>query len=133
MLASDYQQALAQRLAELPCEVKLPAKWADLFAREGHLPSLPGDRRRYVRKHRPGLAVLEISSSLPAVVREPQTASVLTKNVSRAGLSFLHTAPLYPEEQVLAWLPEGKRRLSITRCRRVGQECFEIGAHYQDA
>jgi hypothetical protein len=75
------------------------------------------------------VAALEHRQSLPALPRADTRHVVYTKDVSRGGIGFLHSEPLFPMEQFRLALPDGKSRtIEVVRCRRIQQRCFEIGA-----
>jgi hypothetical protein len=69
-----------------------------------------------------------METTLPAIERGQQVHCVLTKDISRGGLSFLHTEQLFPEERIKLWLPIGKHDALIVRCQRGNENCYEIGA-----
>jgi len=57
---------------------------------------------------------------------------VYVKDLSRQGIGFLAPLQLFPREEVELLIP-GKPRLqlSVTRCRRLGAECYECGTVIQ--
>jgi hypothetical protein len=128
MLEEDYRSTLNQLLEKLECHVQVPDKWDDFYDRRGPMPATSEDRRRFARLHCPGRAVLQMETTLPAIERGQQVHCVLTKDISRGGLSFLHTEQLFPEERIKLWLPIGKHDALIVRCQRRNENCYEIGA-----
>ena len=49
-------------------------------------------------------------------------AQVVTSDVSRSGISFLHAKQLYPGERILLWLPTGKQSYVVERVRRAQRQ-----------
>ena len=127
MLEKDYLTTLSCLLEKLECHVRIPKQWNDFFERQGRVASTADDRRRFVRLHCPSRAVLQLETTLPAIHRGRQVHCVLTKDISRSGLSFLHTEQLFPHEKVKLWLSMGKRDATVVRCLRRNEKCFEIG------
>jgi hypothetical protein len=128
MLDAARHENLNARPENLSCQVVLPPEWKDYFQRRGPQ-TWPGDEiRRYVRSHFPMPALLEVTTTLPAISREPARHVVLMKNISRQGSSFLHADQLFPGERVELMLPTGCLAYTVVRCIRHNECCFEIGA-----
>ncbi len=127
MLEEDYLTTLSRLLEKLECHVQVPKQWDDFYDRRGPVVATAEDRRRFARLHCPGRAVLQLETSLPAIYRGRQVHCVVTKDVSRSGLSFLHTEQLFPHEKVKLWLSMGKRNATVVRCQRRNKKCYEIG------
>ena len=128
MLETEYSNQIDDLLAKLSCDVQIPSEWGDFFARQGMLPSIEGDRRRFARKHMPGTAVLEITTTIPSIDRQQLVHAVYTRDISRGGVSFLHVAQLYPGEAGRLWLPDRRWLFEVVRCRRVNSQCYVVGA-----
>jgi hypothetical protein len=125
----DQIRKLTNALGPLKCEVELPSSWTDYFHRRGTIPTRPNERRRFPRSHLRASAALQYRQSFPALPRGEDWHKVYTKDVSRAGLAFLHSEQLYPKEQMALLLPDGRSRaIEVVRCRRIQARCFEIGA-----
>jgi hypothetical protein len=133
MLENDYRTTLDRLLEKLDCAVQLPDKWFDFYDRRGPVPATSADRRRYARLHCPGQAALQVKTTLPAIDRGQQVHCILTKDISRGGLSFLHTEQLFPHEKVKLWLTIGEHDAMIVRCQRRNENCYEIGAVFISA
>jgi hypothetical protein len=136
----DSSDATAQVVAdvasvpmdELPCLVQLPDAWLEKY---GHrAPPMENDQRRFPRVACGGLnakAALEYRSTLPAHPRDEVTWAIYPVSVSRGGMAFLHSEPLYPGEKFFIRLSDEKSYdVEVARCRRVGPRCFEIGARF---
>ena len=123
---------LADLLDSLPCEIELPAKWEDYFDKTGLLATGPEDKRRCPRFYLRAFAALETRQTFPALARPHQWHRVYTKDVSRGGLCFLHSEQLFPRERMRILMgPEGQQHaIAITRCTRIQDHCFEIGARF---
>jgi hypothetical protein len=120
---------LIDAVGPLRCELELPSSWSDFFDRRGAMPARLEENRRFPRSYLRGVAALEYRQSLPALPRAEARHAVYTKDVSRAGIGFLHSEPLYPMEQMKLALPDGKSLIvEVVRCRRIQPRCFEIGA-----
>ncbi len=134
MLSRDHATDDAASLIDsFPCEVEIPARLKDNFERTGYVMSDQERRRRFPRFHCRGekkRAGLQYQSTLPALPRENSWHNVYLNNISRGGLSFLHSEALYPREQMQMLLPNGKMvSVEIVYCRRVDRRCYDLGAH----
>ena len=77
---------------------------------------MQGDRRRFPRmicrgKHPSGPGV----SSSPALPRPQEWHGVYTLDISRGGIGFLHSEPLYPGERMRVVLLGGARAFHCDR------------------
>ena len=125
----DSMRKLTEAVGPLRCQLELPASWSDFFDRHGAMPALRAEKRRFPRSYLRGVAALAYRQSLPALPRAETWHAVYTKDVSRGGIAFLHSDPLYPMEQMNLALPDGKSLIvEVVRCRRIQSRCFEIGA-----
>ena len=121
-------------------EVKRPTQRVVVPAHANHyppngavLPSTPEDTRRFVRRASNLQAQLEIVDAWELVTESERCFLVPVMNISRAGACFLHHTQLYPDDQVSLDFGALKRHFHVTRCRRLGAECFEIGVQVLDA
>lgn len=92
------------------------------------LPSHAGDLRRYVRFVSDFEAVLNIVEAWPDYAPRPQSYLVPIHNISRDGLRIFHHEQLFPEDRVQLDLLSSQRVYRIVRCRRVAENCYELGA-----
>jgi hypothetical protein len=117
---------------ELPCLVNLPAGWLDQYGHD-RAPQ-ENDQRRFPRVGcgaSQAKAALEYRTTLPAKPRDAVAWAVYPVSISRGGIAFLHSEPLYPRESFQIRFPDGRScNIEITRCRRVGDRCFEVGAQF---
>ncbi len=132
MLPGDDQlQRLTNVVGPLTFELQMPNSPEEYFAVSGAMPLIENDQRRYVRKHIRVTAAIQYRRSLPALLRPAQWHKVLTRDLSRSGIAFLHSQQVFPMEQLLLVLPDCKPRcIEIVRCRRLGDSCYQIGARF---
>jgi len=130
MLERSDPGQLNQLLKSLECNAQVPSHLQDLFSRRGVIEPTFDERRRFVRRHFPSKVVLELSQTVPGVSRDHKFYCVLTKDMSRNSIAILHSEQLYPGERLLLWLPIGKLRCQVSRCRRHNSQCFETCAMF---
>ena len=128
MLEENYTECLNRLLKTCPCHLVVPSEVKADLARRGFAATVHNDIRRYVRHRSAEFAVLEFEQSLAAVPRSRSVARVVTRNISRGGIAFLHADQLFPGETFTLWLPAGRMRFVTIRCRAHGDRCYEIGA-----
>jgi hypothetical protein len=128
MLEKDYPRLLNKLLETCECDLAIPSEWQDRLTQKGVLPAIPDDRRQYIRHRFTCRAVLEYDETFSSIPREHTFAQVVTCDVSRCGIAFLHSEQLFPGEQVALWLPNGERSFVVERCVEHNENCFEIGA-----
>ena len=63
---------------------------------------------------------------------DPKEYEVITTDVSRAGLSLLHRAQLYPGQNVLLLLSGSKRLIEVCWCCRVWPGLYSAGCKFID-
>ncbi len=103
----------------------------EFFAVTGVAPSTPEEKRRHVRSHMRVVAALQYRRSLPSLVRQPEWFKIVMRDISRSGISFLHSEQVFPTEQLMLVMPDCKPRcIEVVRCRRINQSCYEVGASY---
>src|SRR5262249_28291819 len=74
-------------------------------------------------------AGLEYRTTIPHLEREAGWHNVYITNVSRDGIGLLHSEALYPSENMRLLLLSGQMAtIEIVNCRRLGPNCFEVGA-----
>ena len=132
MLEDDYSRDLSKLLETCECDLAVPSEWLDCLTRRGVIQPIPDDRRKYIRHHFGSQSVLEYDQTLSSIPREYSIAQVMTRDLSRSGIAFLHSDQLFPGEQVSLWLSIGKRSYIVERCVEHNDNCFEIGAVVAD-
>jgi hypothetical protein len=124
MLESDYQSELAELQAKLTCQVEVPPEWGDYMSGSGVVAPTHNDRRRFVRHRFRSRVILELSQTLPSIPREREFHSIYTRDLSRQGVSFLHSRQLFPCERCVLWFPQRKMRVDVVSCRRFNSRCY---------
>lgn len=132
MLPGDDQlQKLIDVVGPLKYELALPAEPEDYFGASGAVPSIPEDQRRYVRTQLRVVAALQYRRSLAKLDRKSEWYKIVMRDISRSGVSFLHSQQVYPTEQLMLVMPDCKPRcIEVTRCRRIDTLCYEVGANF---
>ncbi|HUE16992.1 MAG TPA: hypothetical protein VMR25_22635, partial [Planctomycetaceae bacterium] len=105
MLEDDYQQDLISRLGQILCRVEVPHSLRHLLSYRGPELRSADERRRFVRFSSPGKTLLEMTTTIKCIERPSQIFAVLTTDVSREGVAFLHVAQLFPGEVPVLWFP----------------------------
>ena len=124
-------QELVDIVGPLRCAAELPWWWKGDAGPTGLLPAKHGDRRRHPRYHYRVYAALEHRQTLPSLPRPQQWHLIFTKDLSRGGLSFLHSEQLFPCERLRVVLPrKGMNLIEIVICNRVQEGCFQAGARF---
>ena len=127
----DQEQTLVSAVGPLKCDVTLPSSFEDNARQTGQLPGAYSERRRHPRFNCGGCAALKYRQTFPALSRPDGWYKVFTKDLSRGGLSFLHSDPLFPRERVQIVLPrQGARIIEVVSCIRVQDRCFRVGARF---
>ena len=127
-------EAFDVAFVRLECRISIPREWLEEFERGGALPTATDELRRYPRFHFRSRAILIYRTTLPALPRKPGRYVVLTKNVSRQGICFLHEEQLFPTERMTLWLPSGgQTEVEVVRCMRVNERCYDVGVRFLHA
>ena len=124
-------------ISKLPCSVILPAAWENSFELHGMAPVAPDCKRRFPRlrcRGKNNRVALELRQTFPALPRTQTWMSMYLTDIGRGGVGLLHGEPLYPRERLRILLRDGSvRQVEITRCQRVGERCFSVGARFVTA
>lgn len=124
---SDNHDA-ARMIEQLGSRVAMPA---DFFDKSGAQATRWEDLRQFPRFYFRSQAALEIQPTLPALPRTELAERVYVKDISRAAVAILHSEQLYPGERLRLTLTDGVRRIAtVTRCRRVQTDCYEVVARF---
>lgn len=122
MLEFDNGQKLMDELWEMvEAKVSPDLLGADFYAAHGPAHGHNENQRAYHRYFMRGKAILK---------REKSIVGGYTKDVSRQGVGFLSPVQLMPKERVKLRLPVVELGLEVTRCRRIGKDCFECGGKF---
>jgi hypothetical protein len=131
MLEIDNQQKLNLRLAQTPCGVEAPRALQERLARRGAQRTAGDERRHFTRFAFLTKTLLEVSTTIRAIPRQPEVFAVLTTDLSRDGVAFLHVSQLFPGEVVSLWLHTGTLACRVMRCLKHNSNCYEIGAAFE--
>ena len=112
--------------------VVVPAHVNHYLANGTMLPSTPDDTRRFVRRASNLQAHLQIVAAWQLPADAERSFIVPVTNISRSGACFLHHTQFYPDDRVVLDFGSLRRIYEVARCRRLANECFEIGAQVLD-
>jgi hypothetical protein len=131
MLESDYQQKLNALARAAPCQVQIPRAMRRLFEERRPIEVRPDERRRFVRFSSRAKLLLEVKTTIKGIERKPEFFTVLTTDLSRDGVAFLHAAQLFPGEVPRLWFRTGVVPCRVVRCVRHAEKCYEVGATFE--
>jgi hypothetical protein len=102
----------------------------EFFAKVGPIPTDWDEARRYPRYY--------YRNRVPATVYPPdnseegiQQCFVLTRDLSRGGMSLLHNGQLFPGQRLDVVLPgDVQRSLEVQWCKRVANRCYSAGCRF---
>ncbi|SRR5579871_4453383 len=121
-------------IATLPCAIQMPENWTNYFGRTGPLPPVANDHRRHPRFYLRAPAKLTYHSTFETLLREPGDHLIYLKDISRVSVAFLHSEQLYPNERMELQMLDGTRwAITVVRCLKRRDFCYEIAAAYVDA
>lgn len=127
MLDGDYQRLLGKLMAGLPQRIQLPAECQNFFDTTGPAAPHPRDERNSARTRVRTHGVLYPERPLPAFPRPAEPVAIYTGDFSKTGFGFLAADQYYPGEEVRILLATFWMRVTIRRCRRLGEACYELG------
>jgi len=101
----------------------------DFFDKSGPLPVSLDDVRRFPRFYFRSCADVTIHPLRPS--QQPTQCVVLTRDLSRSGLSLLHNAQLFPGQRVDIVL-DGRppKNVEVIWCRRLDDKIYLIGCRF---
>ena len=108
--------------------VRLPPEMGNFFNESGYISTIVGEQRSSARLRVRCEALIHSTYTPPFLMRAEKRARVLVKDLSRSGVGILLHQQMYPTERF--WIELNHRRLHVTvvRCRKLGDACFEVGA-----
>jgi PilZ domain len=130
VLEVDSHEELNRLLAQTACEVEVPQSLRSRLARRGVQAAMYEERRQFTRFAFLTKTLLEVTTSIKCIERPEGRFAILTTDVSRDGVAFLHVGQLFPGEVVSIWFPTGKLACRVMRCTKHNASCFEIGATF---
>jgi len=97
-------------------------------------PVTSADNRRFPRYYYRALAVATIHPPVGQEAEPPQTCYVLTRDLSRGGVSLLHPAPLLESQRIDLALSDGRTfTLAIRWIKELERSSYLIGCRFVDA
>lgn len=132
MLEFDYPKRFKSLIQSLDWKIQLPPTWSNYFDETGECIALAKDERqnRRVKVRSQGVMIME--RPLPSLTRGNDPVGVYSRDFSRRGCGFVAPYQLYPRESVRLILPTFWMRVEVSRSRRVGPQCYEIGCELID-
>jgi hypothetical protein len=108
---------------ELVSRAELPFSWQEYVAGAGTVQSTPEDTRKFCRIALRSIAIVFI---------DEQAHAAYAKDVSKVGMGFYSPVNLLPRTFIRIWVPgRSLLRLRVSRCRRLGERCFECGGLFE--
>lgn len=128
MLAIPGDGVIQQDASECCLSVRLPPEMSKFFDESGYIATVIGEQRSSARLRVRCEALIHSTYTPPFLMRLEKRARVLVKDLSRSGIGILLHQQMYPTERF--WIELNYRRLHVTvvRCRKIGDACFEVGA-----
>src|SRR5438128_2599370 len=121
MAAARRKHANKELLAESGCE-----------SRFAPVPTADGDGRKFPRFYFRTLATATIHP-VPVIGTETLECYVLTRDLSRGGICFMHPAPLSPSQRIDFEMSDGRKfTLAIRAIRREEDGRYFIGCRLAD-
>lgn len=122
------EKAFQAALGKLPLEITVPRKMFEHFQGTGPTQTAMSEQRRYVRFRHLTKGILGYKQTFPAIRRTNTLHMVLITNVSRCGLGLLSHEQLFPGERMNLWISgRGIIQITVARCRKENDRCFEVG------
>jgi len=109
-------------------KVVLPSSLGNFFAESGFCDEDSFEVRRASRLRIRREASMRIEESPNNLQRIERDWTVLVKDISRVGVSFLSHELLWPDEKIFIRFRGRQIRAKIVRCRQLGPQCWECGA-----
>lgn len=128
MLAIPGDGEIKEDASECRLCVQLPPQMSNFFSETGYVGTIIDEQRSSARLRVRCEAVIQSTYAPPFLIRPQTRGRVLVKDLSRTGIGILFHQQMYPTERF--WIELQHRRLHVTviRCRKLGDSCFEIGA-----
>ncbi len=111
-------------------QVILPVGLASFFDESGFASPSPHERRRYARlKIRKCVDIdfLGVGGKPPR-----HSGKALTSDLSKEGVGILYHEQVFPEERFKIRIGEQIITALVMRCRKLGPNCYEVGAIIQE-
>lgn len=120
-------------LSELPFEITVPRAMLEGYQGKRATQTTMSEQRRFVRFLHLTRGILRYRQTFPAIRRVSGLRSVLITNVSKCGVGLLNADQLFPSERMTLWMSEkGVVQITVARCRKINDHCFDVGAIIND-
>jgi len=104
---------------------------ADFFAKVGPLPKAWDDLRRHPRFYFRSCAEATVYPLAAAESTPPTHCFVLTRDLSRSGLSLMHNAQLFPGQRMdIVLNGQAPRPVEVVWCRRMAPGRYAVGCRF---
>jgi hypothetical protein len=115
-----------------PLEIQLTESEKEFFSRRGPAPSAWNETRRHPRFYFRTCITARIFPPLESQDSPSELHHVLARDISRSGLSILHSQQLIPGQRVLLRLRDGSQCSTRVRwCHRLGERCYAAGCAFE--
>ena len=116
---SPSREVVRRRWEQLQVRVTLPCSPDEYFSQRGPLVVHPDSRRRFHRFHFRCVAIIHY--------QDVEYAGY-AKDISRMGMGLYAPVQLFPCDSVVLHVPDRDPiEAEVTRCRRLGEACYEFG------
>jgi hypothetical protein len=121
----DATTLTEQSWQELASRAELPFSWQEYVAGAGTVQTLPEDVRKFCRVALRSIAIVFV---------DDEAHAAYAKDVSKVGMGFYSPVNLLPRTFIHIWVPgHSLLRARVSRCRRLGERCFECGGLFEAA
>jgi hypothetical protein len=126
-------EELASFKAFAPLRVILPEELQRFYAERGYLAAMPHEDRAYARLNVRAQGFIRFLSTSPIpncdiIASDTRQGTILVKDISKTGIAFLYHRQIFPCEKLAIFLHGRALEATAIRCRRIGPQCYEIGA-----
>ena len=106
----------------------------DFFDKTGPLPPTFDDARRFPRFYYRSCAEIAVHPFCGRQATAAVHCFVLTRDLSRSGLSLLHNEQLFPSQRIdLILNGAPPRTAEVVWCRRMGDQRYAVGCRFSKA
>ena len=121
--------AFQKALSVLPFEITVPRAILEGYQGSGPTKTTRCEQRRYVRFLHMTRGILRYEQTFPSIGRSNALHTVLIINVSKCGVGLLNGEQLFPSERMNLWMAgKGVFQVTVARCRKINEHCYEVGA-----
>jgi hypothetical protein len=119
MLGVRNAATIAELWDAAESKAALPTSAEEFFAASGPQPEHTNCSRAHERYYLRCRAIIK---------HDCQTHAVYLQDCSRTGMGLLSPVQLFPRQRIQMWMDNQRSyQLEVTRCRRIGPNCYECG------